>query len=168
MLSALPVILSAVLALGLVALAVVCVVLWRRVHALSAIVERPSDRPPTFGPITVAIEPPAPAPPASRVVAPSRPRPPSSPTPTATVRVDRAEKAGPTLISVPNLAASAAPGSETASEMDRRFGDVWGLADAGTPVATIASRTGYPIGQVELILGLRRRLPATSGAASDA
>ncbi len=32
------------------------------------------------------------------------------------------------------------------------------MADEGMPVDAIARETGYPIGQVELILGLRRRL----------
>lgn len=69
-----------------------------------------------------------------------------------------ATSAGPTLISVPDLAAPPAPNSEAAAELDRRFGPVWAMADEGAPVDAIARETGYPIGQVELILGLRRRL----------
>jgi hypothetical protein len=71
-----------------------------------------------------------------------------------------ATSGGPTLISVPNLAAPPAPPSEAAAELDRRFGDVWAMADSGVPVEEIARESGYPIGQVELILGLRRRLLA--------
>ncbi len=71
-----------------------------------------------------------------------------------------ATSGGPTLISVPNLAAPPAPPSEAAAELDRRFGDVWAMADRGVPVEEIARESGYPIGQVELILGLRRRLLA--------
>ncbi len=65
---------------------------------------------------------------------------------------------GPILIAVPDLSAPASPASEAAAEMDRRFGPVWAMADEGVPVDAIARETGYPIGQVELILGLRRQL----------
>jgi hypothetical protein len=67
---------------------------------------------------------------------------------------------GPTLISVPDLTAPPASNSEAAAELDRRFGPVWAMADEGMPIDAIARETGYPIGQVELILGLRRRLLA--------
>ena len=70
-------------------------------------------------------------------------------------RVDRVSS---TLIAVPNLAAPASPASEAAAELARRFGAIWAMADAGEPVEAIARETGHPIGQVELILGLRRRL----------
>ncbi|GAC1447900.1 MAG: hypothetical protein NVSMB9_30570 [Isosphaeraceae bacterium] len=68
---------------------------------------------------------------------------------------------GPTLISVPNLATTrtAAP---AASDLTHRFGAICELADAGEPAGRIARVTGQPIGQVELILGLRRQL-ASSG-----
>ena len=65
---------------------------------------------------------------------------------------------GPTLISVPDLSAPPSPTSGAAAEMDRRFGPVWAMADEGVAIDAIARETGYPIGQVELILGLRRRL----------
>ena len=43
---------------------------------------------------------------------------------------------------------------------------IWALADAGAPAEAIARETGQPIGQVELILGLRRQLGrARRGAA---
>jgi hypothetical protein len=64
---------------------------------------------------------------------------------------------GPTLISVPNLASPPSANSEAAAELDRRFGPIWAMADEGTPTEAIARETGYPIGQVELILGLRRQ-----------
>jgi hypothetical protein len=69
-----------------------------------------------------------------------------------------ATASGPTLISVPDLAAPPASNSEAAAELDRRFGPVWAMADAGMAADAIARETRYPIGQVELILGLRRRL----------
>ncbi len=67
---------------------------------------------------------------------------------------------GPTLISVPNLATPPSTTSEAAAELDRRFGPIWAMADEGTSTELIARETGYPIGQIELILGLRRQLLA--------
>jgi hypothetical protein len=77
-------------------------------------------------------------------------------------RADRAKPSavgGPTLILVPSLAASD-PDAPTAAavELGQRFGAIWRLADAGEPLDAIARKTGQPIGQVELILGLRRQL----------
>jgi hypothetical protein len=84
-------------------------------------------------------------------------------------RIDPAQTsavAGPTLIAVPDLAAPAgeAP-SAAAAELAGRFGAIWELADAGSPADAIARSTGHPIGQVELILGLRRQLAAAEGRA---
>jgi hypothetical protein len=69
--------------------------------------------------------------------------------------------AGPTLIAVPSLSAPA-PGAAraVAAELGRRFGAIWELADSGASAEAIAKRTGQPIGQVELILALRRQLVA--------
>ncbi len=69
---------------------------------------------------------------------------------------------GPTLIAIPNLgaASASAPAPGAAAGLDRRFGAVWALADAGAPASVVARETGYPVGQVELILGLRRQLAA--------
>jgi hypothetical protein len=87
-------------------------------------------------------------------------RPAVEPRPSATLRFDRAAQAipGPTLIAVPDLSANAVEPSPASAELGRRFGAIWDLADAGESTETVASRTGYPIGQVELILGLRRQL----------
>jgi hypothetical protein len=72
-------------------------------------------------------------------------------------KVRRADPPAP-LIAVPNLATagSEAAAIEAGAELGRRFGAIWEMADAGEPTATIARATGHPIGQVELILGLRR------------
>ena len=78
-------------------------------------------------------------------------------------RIDRGETnaaRGPTLIAVPHLAAPAHEGS-AAADLDRRFGAIWALADSGASADEIARSTGQPIGQVELILGLRRQLNAS-------
>ncbi|WZP00703.1 hypothetical protein EP7_002352 [Isosphaeraceae bacterium EP7] len=69
--------------------------------------------------------------------------------------------AGPRLIAVPRLAPP--PGRretmrrDAADQMAGRYGPIWALAEAGTPLAEIARESGLPIGQVELILGLRGR-----------
>jgi hypothetical protein len=92
---------------------------------------------------------------------PEPPRPAVEPRPSATLRFDRAAAQaipGPTLIAVPDLSANAVEPSPASAELGRRFGAIWDLADAGESTETVASRTGYPIGQVELILGLRRQL----------
>jgi len=74
--------------------------------------------------------------------------------------------ADPTLIAVPNLAASSSAEPEPASaELGQRFGAIWELADSGAPAEAIARATGQPIGQVELILGLRRQFAAGPGLA---
>jgi hypothetical protein len=63
------------------------------------------------------------------------------------------------LILVPSLAASDpdAP-SAAAVELGQRFGAIWAMADSGQAPDAIARTTGQPVGQVELILGLRRQL----------
>jgi hypothetical protein len=79
----------------------------------------------------------------------------------ASLRFDVSSPAipNPTLITVPSMAA---PGSETiahdaAEALSRRYGPIWDLADAGEAPSAIAQATGQPIGQVELILALRRQ-----------
>jgi hypothetical protein len=79
---------------------------------------------------------------------------------------------GPTLIAVPNLAAASlvgesGPADLVSTDLGRRFGAIWELADAGVAADAIARATGQPIGQVELILGLKRQL-ATAGAGDGA
>jgi hypothetical protein len=74
-------------------------------------------------------------------------------------RTDRGKPSavgGPTLIVVPNLATTIPDASTTAAaELSQRFGAIWALADSGLAAEAIARATGQPIGQVELILGLR-------------
>ncbi len=67
---------------------------------------------------------------------------------------------GPTLIAVPDMSAEPPPAhSAVAAELGTKFGALWEMADAGASAASIAERSGQPIGQVELILALRRQLP---------
>jgi hypothetical protein len=178
--------LFAILGTGLVVLSATCLMLWRRVRALSR------TRTPIAPPRSAA-EPPAPASPAwitvagkskvryevgrrlddltgrHRALEARLARIEASATEAAIAiaskggrRVDRggpATSVGPTLIAVPNLAAPPSPALEAAAELESRFGDVWAMADAGRPAEAIARETGQPIGQVELILGLRRQRP---------
>jgi hypothetical protein len=87
--------------------------------------------------------------------------------PLAPQRADRAKASavgGPTLIVVPSLAARVPGGSAAAAaELGERFGAIWALADAGETPEAITRITGHPIGQVELILGLRRQLTPQAG-----
>lgn len=67
---------------------------------------------------------------------------------------------GPTLIAVPNLAGPLTEILEsTAEELTERYRPIWEQADSGESPEAIARSSGLPIGQVELILGLRRQLP---------
>jgi hypothetical protein len=81
-------------------------------------------------------------------------------------RFDAAEPSavsGPTLIAVPSLAAASMPStSAVTTDLGRRFGPIWDLADTGATPDAIARSTGQPIGQVELILALRRQLAANA------
>jgi hypothetical protein len=83
----------------------------------------------------------------------------SSPGPRRIDRADPSAITGPTLIAVPNLVPPRSATTATAmAELVQRFGAIWDLVDAGASAEVIARETGYPVGQVELILGLRRQL----------
>lgn len=78
-------------------------------------------------------------------------------------RIDRMPAspiAGPTLITIPDLSAHdlLEGATATSAELRERFGTVWELADAGASADAIARASGRPVGQIELILGLRRRI----------
>jgi hypothetical protein len=62
------------------------------------------------------------------------------------------------LISVPNLASSADDRRPSSSPLDQRYAAIWSLADQGASPEVIAKATGHPIGQIELILSLRRHI----------
>ena len=61
----------------------------------------------------------------------------------------------PPLIAVPDLAPPAPSEVAIPEELVRRFGAIWEMADGGASPSEIARNVGLPIGQVELILGLR-------------
>ena len=66
----------------------------------------------------------------------------------------------PRLIAVPDLSA-AHDRQAMHSGLQQRYAAIWDLADSGSAPDVIARATGLPIGQVELILGLRRQLDGT-------
>ena len=65
----------------------------------------------------------------------------------------------PRLIAVPKL--SAMPDRPAMHVgLAQRYAAIWELADSGASPDAIARATGQPIGQIELILGLRRQMGA--------
>jgi hypothetical protein len=67
----------------------------------------------------------------------------------------------PTLIAVPNLASATGDREAMLSGLTQRYAAIWALADTGALPEMIARATGQPIGQIELILGLRRQIDGT-------
>lgn len=163
-----------ILALGLVLLAVALGIVWFRLRSVEAMLSGaglrdlgrrldlleetargPSSRPASADTARVWPVRNHPGPPVVRLAA-------------TAVRIDPAEPSavsGPTLIAVPDLTAGARPHatSSVSRELGRRYGAIWELADAGEPADAIARATGQPVGQIELILALRRQ--AAAGAA---
>ncbi len=87
----------------------------------------------------------------------------ATPTPARFTR-DHAEvaprilKDEPRLIAIPNLASTASDREATVSGLNQRYSAIWALEDTGASPDIIARATGQPIGQIELILGLRRQI----------
>jgi len=69
--------------------------------------------------------------------------------------------AAPTLIAVPTLAAPMSEREASVNGISQRYAAIWSLADSGASADVIARAIGQPIGQIELILGLRRRIDAS-------
>jgi len=85
------------------------------------------------------------------------------------VREDKNARSEPTLIAIPDLGAVAEPSEERADiGLSERHGEAWTLAAAGVPPEEIARQTGQPIGQIELIVGLYRRLHSSRGSIDHA
>ncbi len=75
----------------------------------------------------------------------------------------------PTLIAVPDLGAeSGCSEARSVDEFGDRHGEAWALAAEGVPPGEIARQTGQPIGQVELIVGLYRKLHSSRGSIDHA
>jgi hypothetical protein len=99
-------------------------------------------------------------------VAPEPARPPSHPLgPRRLPRRDPAliSPTTPKLIAVPDLSANSESDSDSTRDLRRKYRDIWAWADAGLDAEAIARSSGLPIGQVELILGLRRFDPGSPG-----
>lgn len=85
------------------------------------------------------------------------------------VRAAQDERNEPTLIAIPDLGAGEVESERRAgSELGERHGEAWTLAAAGVPPEEIARRTRQPIGQIELIVGLYRRLHSSRGSIDHA
>lgn len=65
----------------------------------------------------------------------------------------------PRLIAVPRLSA-AQDRQAMHGGLGQRYAAIWELSDSGASPDAIARATGQPIGQIELILGLRRQMDA--------
>jgi hypothetical protein len=72
------------------------------------------------------------------------------------------DEADTSLISVPNLAAGPEDREPSSNSLSQRYAAIWTLADQGATPDAIAKATGQPIGQIELILGLRRHIDGSS------
>jgi hypothetical protein len=66
----------------------------------------------------------------------------------------------PRLITIPKLSA-AQDRQAMHSGLSQRYAAIWELAETGASPDAIARATGQPIGQIELILGLRRQIDAS-------
>ena len=69
------------------------------------------------------------------------------------------ESPQPLLIAIPKLETpdSTDEAAAALAELGQRFSAIWSLANQGCPPDEVARRTGSPIGEVELILGLKRQ-----------
>jgi len=67
----------------------------------------------------------------------------------------------PALIAVPSLAGSPTDREASVSGLTERYAAIWTLAESGGSPEVIARATGQPIGQINLILGLRRQIDGT-------
>jgi hypothetical protein len=74
----------------------------------------------------------------------------------------------PPLIAVPNLAAAANDRDVAVNGLTQRYAAIWSLAASGSSAEVIARATGQPVGQIELILGLRRQIDGTRTTISHA
>jgi hypothetical protein len=64
----------------------------------------------------------------------------------------------PALIAVPSLPGAPYDREASVSGLSERFDAIWALADNGSSPEVIARATGQPVGQIDLILGIRRKI----------
>jgi hypothetical protein len=62
------------------------------------------------------------------------------------------------LIAVPSLPGAPYDREASVSGLSERFDAIWSLADNGSSPEVIARATGQPVGQIDLILGIRRKI----------
>jgi hypothetical protein len=75
----------------------------------------------------------------------------------------------PSLITVPDLGVdSQPPDHNLVGQLEERHGEILALQANGLSELEIARRTGQPIGEVEVILALHRRVHATRGTTDHA
>jgi hypothetical protein len=72
------------------------------------------------------------------------------------------------LIAVPSLEPARLDRDVNVNALKQRYAAIWALADSGATLENIARATGQPIGQIELILGLRRQIDGNSTSISHA
>lgn len=65
------------------------------------------------------------------------------------------------LIAVPSLEPAQSDRGVTVNGLKERYAAIWELADSGATLEQMARATGQPVGQIELILGLRRQIDGT-------
>ncbi len=66
------------------------------------------------------------------------------------------------LIAVPKLEPAPFDRGVNVSALKERYAAIWALADSGATLEQMARASGQPMGQIELILGLRRQIDGTS------
>jgi hypothetical protein len=134
-----------------------------RQRALEALIDRLEPRPTSR---RIRLDPPdsAPLPPTESAPRPQVRIPTHDMAPTASTDANsHLDLLPPTLIAVPDLAtvvaadeAQLAAEARNAADLDQRHGALWALSDSGYAPDAIARQTGLPIGQVDLILALRK------------
>ena len=90
----------------------------------------------------------------------------SSPGGRGSIRAEWAHE--PALIAIPNLEGAPNDRDVSASGLKERYAAIWTLAETGATADVIARATGQPVGQIELILGLRRRIDGAKSISSHA
>jgi hypothetical protein len=83
-----------------------------------------------------------------------------------TARTDSVRE--PTLIAVPTLEGASNDRDVTVNGLKERHAAIWTLAETGATAEVIARATGQPVGQIDLILGLRRQIDGTKSSAARA
>jgi hypothetical protein len=83
--------------------------------------------------------------------------PPAAPERPASLFAPHVSTQAAALTSSPLVGHAATRPASARAPKERRFDEVYDLADAGHAPAVIASRVGSPVGEIELILSLRKR-----------